>query len=180
MNHFTKISTILFFLSILFNSNISAQSFLHTSNKKIVNDSGNEVLFNGIGLGGWLLMEGYMLHTSGFANAQWEIKKDIENLVGSENAQQFYDLYRANYVNRNDINKIAEWGFNSIRLPFHYNILTPPESPGVYLEEGFAEVHRSNMTKLDEMGRPVYREDGKVIKSHLYEKPNLTTVLHKQ
>lgn len=50
---------------------------------------------------------------------------------------------------------------------------------GPYLEEGFAEVHRSNMTKLDETGRPVYREDGKVIKSELYERPNLTTVLHK-
>lgn len=51
---------------------------------------------------------------------------------------------------------------------------------GPYLEEGFAEVHRSNMTKLDETGRPVYREDGKVIKSPLYEKPDLVTVLHKQ
>jgi predicted HAD superfamily Cof-like phosphohydrolase len=45
------------------------------------------------------------------------------------------------------------------------------------LKEGFKEVHRSNMTKLDENGKPVYREDGKVIKSHLYEKPDLATVL---
>ena len=45
------------------------------------------------------------------------------------------------------------------------------------LEAGFAEVHRSNMTKLDKDGKAVYREDGKVIKSDLYEKPNLHEVL---
>lgn len=37
----------------------------------------------------------------------------------------------------------------------------------------FAEVHRSNMTKLDANGKPVFREDGKIAKSELYEKPNL-------
>jgi len=138
MNHFTKLNLFILLSILFFSNSISAQSFLHTSNKKIVNGSGNEVLLKGIGLGGWLLMEGYMLHTSGFANAQWEIRKAIEDLIGTTNAQQFYEAYRANYVTREDISKIAEWGFNSIRLPFHYNILTPSESPGVYLEEGFA------------------------------------------
>jgi len=37
----------------------------------------------------------------------------------------------------------------------------------------FAEVHRSNMTKLDANGNPVFRADGKITKSELYEKPNL-------
>jgi predicted HAD superfamily Cof-like phosphohydrolase len=45
------------------------------------------------------------------------------------------------------------------------------------LEAGFAEVHRSNMTKLDANGKPVYREDGKVIKSELFEAPDLDKVL---
>jgi len=37
----------------------------------------------------------------------------------------------------------------------------------------FAEVHRSNMTKLDANGNPAFRADGKITKSELYEKPNL-------
>jgi hypothetical protein len=37
----------------------------------------------------------------------------------------------------------------------------------------FAEVHRSNMTKLDASGNALFRPDGKIIKSELYEKPNL-------
>lgn len=45
------------------------------------------------------------------------------------------------------------------------------------LEAGFNEVHRSNMTKLDESGKPIYREDGKVMKSALYEPPDLNKVL---
>lgn len=37
----------------------------------------------------------------------------------------------------------------------------------------FYEVHKSNMSKLDEKGNPVYREDGKIIKSNLFFKPNI-------
>lgn len=44
-------------------------------------------------------------------------------------------------------------------------------------EDAFAEVHRSNMTKLDANGLPLYREDGKIKKSELYEKPNLSQFL---
>jgi predicted HAD superfamily Cof-like phosphohydrolase len=41
----------------------------------------------------------------------------------------------------------------------------------------FDEVHRSNMSKLDEKGNPVMREDGKVMKSNLYTRPNLQPIL---
>ena len=41
----------------------------------------------------------------------------------------------------------------------------------------FAEVHKSNMSKLGKDGKPVYREDGKVIKSDQYIEADLSTVL---
>ena len=43
----------------------------------------------------------------------------------------------------------------------------------------FKEVHRSNMSKLDENGKPVYREDGKVIKSDFYTKPEIEEILNR-
>ena len=138
MKIYSRFLLSLLLLLILIPGLLFCQSYLHTSGNIIVNSSGQEVKLKGIGLGGWLLMEGYMLHTSGFANAQWEIKEKILNLVGEQNAESFYQAYHENYVNKPDVNKIKEWGFNSIRLPFHYNILTPPDSPGVYLEHGFA------------------------------------------
>lgn len=45
------------------------------------------------------------------------------------------------------------------------------------IEDAFYEVHRSNMTKLGEDGEPVYREDGKVIKSPLFDPPDLQRVI---
>ncbi|MFA9210543.1 MAG: hypothetical protein ACEQR5_01855 [Moraxellaceae bacterium] len=45
--------------------------------------------------------------------------------------------------------------------------------------EVFQEIQRSNMSKLDENGNPIYREDGKVMKSELYFKPNIQAILDK-
>lgn len=45
------------------------------------------------------------------------------------------------------------------------------------IEEVFEEIHRSNLSKLDENGNPVYREDGKVIKGPNYFPPNIEKVL---
>lgn len=44
--------------------------------------------------------------------------------------------------------------------------------------EVFAEIQRSNMSKLDENGQPIYREDGKVLKSDLYFRPDIASILN--
>ena len=56
---------------------------------------------------------------------------------------------------------------------------------GTYIAHGlhpcvealFDEVHRSNMTKLDENGAPILRADGKILKSQLYKPPDISSVL---
>ena len=45
------------------------------------------------------------------------------------------------------------------------------------IDEVFREIQRSNMSKLDPNGKPIYREDGKVMKSELYFKPDIATIL---
>ena len=47
------------------------------------------------------------------------------------------------------------------------------------IEEVFEEIQRSNMSKLDIDGKPIYREDGKVMKSELYFKPDIAKILAK-
>ncbi len=47
------------------------------------------------------------------------------------------------------------------------------------IEEVFQEIQRSNMSKLDENGQPIYREDGKVMKSDLYFKPDIKSIIEK-
>ncbi|WP_297703585.1 nucleoside triphosphate pyrophosphohydrolase family protein [uncultured Eudoraea sp.] len=47
------------------------------------------------------------------------------------------------------------------------------------IEEVFEEIQRSNMSKLGKDGKPIYREDGKVLKGPKYFKPNIQAILDK-
>ena len=47
------------------------------------------------------------------------------------------------------------------------------------IEEVFEEIQRSNMSKLGQDGKPIYREDGKVMKGPNYFKPDIETILKK-
>lgn len=47
------------------------------------------------------------------------------------------------------------------------------------IAEVFEEIQRSNMSKLDKDGKAIYREDGKILKSDLYFKPNIKGILDK-
>jgi aryl-phospho-beta-D-glucosidase BglC (GH1 family) len=114
----------------------AAQSFLKTQGRDIVDASGQKILLRGFGLGGWLVPEGYQLHIPDFGSPT-VIRKMITDLVGPSNTDHFYQRYLANYVAEEDLRKIAAWGFNSIRLPFNYRLLSPENQPGVYLEDGF-------------------------------------------
>lgn len=45
------------------------------------------------------------------------------------------------------------------------------------IEAIFREIHQSNMSKLDANGKPIYREDGKVLKSEKYFLPDINKIL---
>jgi hypothetical protein len=85
-----------------------------------------------------------MMEMGGFAGTQWQIKAKIESLIGTINTEKFYDAWHANHITRADIDSMASWGFNSVRLPMHYNLYTLPieEEPiagqNTWLEKGFA------------------------------------------
>jgi endoglucanase len=118
--------------------------YLHRNGKDIVNGENKPLILRGMGLGGWMLQEGYMLETNSFANPQHEIRSKISQLVGESNTQAFYEAWRKNHCTRTDIDSLASWGFNSVRLPMHYNLFTLPIEdepvPGgnTWLEKGFA------------------------------------------
>lgn len=119
------------------------EGFLKASGKKIVDGNNREVLLRGMGLGGWMLQEGYMLETGDFAGTQHEIKARIQSLIGKTGMEKFYDSWLANHVTKADIDSLARWGFNSVRPALHYNLFTLPaeEEPvggrQTWLEKGF-------------------------------------------
>jgi aryl-phospho-beta-D-glucosidase BglC (GH1 family) len=123
---------------------IYAQGYLHTSGKKIVNGQDEEVHLKGIGLGGWMLQEPYMLKLSDVAVNQREIRSKIEALIGKQKTRQFYDAWLKDGMQKSDVDSLAKWGFNSIRLPMNFDLFTLPVSkepvPGknTWLQKGFA------------------------------------------
>jgi len=99
--------------------------FLRASDKSIVDGQGHEILLRGMGLGGWMLQEGYMLGIRK-EGTQHSIKSRITELVGKEDCAKFYQLWLQNHMTRTDVELLAKSGFNSIRLPMHYNLFTLP------------------------------------------------------
>ena len=112
----------------------------------IVDENQDEVLLRGVGLGGWMLQEGYMMNSNGGADTQHEFKEKLNLLVGADNTNQFYQNWLDNFVTEADINAIADWGFNSVRVALHYNLLTlpieeePVEGENTWLEAGFERI----------------------------------------
>lgn len=130
---------------ILFSVAARGQEFLKTSGQRIVDARGENVLLRGMGFGGWLLQEGYMLRIYRDAQ-QHKIRERIENLVGPEKTQEFYDAWLANDIRKIDIDSMKSWGFNSVRLPMHYNLFTlpvekePVAGKQTWLDKGFGMV----------------------------------------
>lgn len=137
-----KIYKYIFLGCIFFSFQINAQG-LRTSGKNIINKNGDEVLLRGYGPGGWQIMEGYMMQTSGVAGSQHEIKEKLIDLMGVTNTETFFNKWRENHFTKRDVDSLAAWGFNSIRIPMHYNLFTLPieEEPTVgqntWIETGF-------------------------------------------
>ena len=115
---------ILFCVSISLQTN--AQHLLQANGKIITNQLGDTVLLRGMGLGGWMVQEGYMMQTASFANPQHKIREKIEQLIGPTDTDLFYEAWLDNHCREADIDSLKAWGFNSVRLPMHYNLFTLP------------------------------------------------------
>lgn len=113
-------------ISVLFSGSLYSQGILKANGKSIVDAKGKEIILRGIGLGGWMLQEPYMLQLGGVAANQTGIKSKIIELIGEEKTATFYSAWLANHTRKADIDSLAAWGFNSVRLPMHYNLYTLP------------------------------------------------------
>lgn len=137
-----KMNRILLCYFVFLSISSFAQVFLRREGQNIVDGNGQNIVLRGLGLGGWMVQEGYMLKTGAFASPQHVIKQKITDLIGVKYTDEFYKAYKTNGITKRDIDSLAAWGFNSIRLPMHYNLYTPSiqeEKDGqiTWLEEGF-------------------------------------------
>lgn len=115
------------------------EGFLDTDGRRIVNGEGKEILLTGWGLGNWLLCEGYMwmAHNLPRFDRPRRIEAVIEELTGKTWADKFWKRFRDSYITENDIQMMADMGYNSVRVPINSRLFLQ-EGPGLVFEkEGF-------------------------------------------
>ena len=138
-------SKIYILLSFMFLVSVLAmgQGFLHTDGKNIVDGNGENFLIRSIGTGNWMIMEGYMMKSNGPADTHSEFRNKLVETIGTEKTDSFYTAWLHNYMQEEDVDSLASWGFNSIRAALHYKWFTLPIEdepvPGeqTWLETGF-------------------------------------------
>ena len=143
-----KIRTFALALAALLSSTATqAEGFLKVEGTQIVDETGKPVILRGMGLGGWMLQEGYMLKL-GEVGQQHKIRAKLVELVGEERTAEFYRAWLDNHTTEADIAAMAKWGFNSVRLPIHFDQLTlpgdkePKAGRDTWHEEGFLRIDR--------------------------------------
>src|SRR5512135_1180842 len=80
-----------------------SQGFIHASGTTIVDGTGSEILLRGMGLGGWLVPEGYMIGTNAPYDSPSGFRTAVQGLVGSSGADKFFAEWRKYYVQKRDI-----------------------------------------------------------------------------
>ncbi len=108
------------------------KTFLKTHGTKIIRADGRPVILKGVNLGGWLMMEGYILHARNLAEQNF--KKNFAKALGEKTLREFEEQFRNSFIEEKDIKTIAGWDFNCVRVPFNYRLIE--KKPFRYAEEG--------------------------------------------
>ena len=133
-NSFGNLSLLMVFV---FLHSACATGFLHTQGEDIVDEQGRKILLRGVGLGNWMLPEGYMWRFGKEGDRPRKIEKIVSDLIGPDKASKFWKDYRAQYITQQDIQRIAQLGFNAVRPSMNARLfLSEGENPA-YQDEGF-------------------------------------------
>ena len=134
--------TIFFFLA----TNLIYSQNLSTLGPYLKDDNSNNVILRGINLGGWMLQEPYLFQFTGAADSQHEFKEKLVEFIGQENTDNFYNAWYENFISQGDVDSLASHGYNSIRLPMHYDLFTlpiqdePVSGENTWIDLGFSMV----------------------------------------
>ena len=115
--------------------------YVHAHAGRLVDGAGAPLLMRGVGLGNWLLPEGYMWKFDGGPQSPREIEALITDLVGPDGATNFWRDFQDNFITEADIEQIAAEGFDHIRLPINSRIVM--EDDGTILARGIELIDRT-------------------------------------
>ncbi|KAJ7644006.1 glycoside hydrolase, partial [Roridomyces roridus] len=114
-------------------------SLIKVSGTKLVDESGNEVILRGAGLGGWMNMENFI---SGYPGCEHQIRQALSDAIGKEKSEFFFDKFLEYFFQDEDAKFFSSLGLNCIRLPFNYRHFEDDMNPRVLKEDGFRHLDR--------------------------------------
>lgn len=109
--------------------------FVRALGTEVVDGNGVARLLRGVGLGNWMLAEGYMWKFGPGAESPREIEALTTRLIGEEGSLEFWRSFRESFITERDIERIAACGFDHVRLPINSRLIQ--DETGNPREEGY-------------------------------------------
>ena len=116
---------------------------LETRGTRIVEaDSGKAVELRGVNLGNWLLIEpGVFPDNPSGLKDEWSLKEILRQRFGDEECERLMELWREHFLTEADFDRIADFGFNFVRLGFDHAVVE--EAPGVLQDDWYRHFDRA-------------------------------------
>jgi endoglucanase len=111
--------------------------FVHQSGTQLLDENGRPIRLKGVDLGGWLSWEGWIWGQGFDYIGQTAMMNNLSSLVGQTKADQFREDVRNNYIREQDIQALASYGLNVVRVPFNYKLLEQQTAPYAIRTEGW-------------------------------------------
>lgn len=115
--------------------------FVRVQGLHLVDAAGQPLRLRGIGLGNWLVPEGYMWRFKHAASPR-QIEEVVAQLIGDPAARRFWTQWRDQYITAADIHLIRQLGFNSVRVPLHHRLFLSANEPDRLAGPGWALLDR--------------------------------------
>ncbi|GAX29633.1 hypothetical protein FisN_UnNu122 [Fistulifera solaris] len=118
--------------------------FVKANKQEIVDPNGQSLLLRGMGLGGWMIQEPYMLRND--FKGQYEFFAELAELMGQTGVADYQQAWLDKWMTFEDVQALKAAGFNSIRAALHYNLFTlpienePVRGNDTWIESSFARL----------------------------------------
>lgn len=159
--------------------------WLDTKGEHIIDEKGNKVTLKGINLGGWLVEELWMLpivtaspkkhsHQPPITD-HFTLWQTFERRFGKETMESLRQRFRQRWITEKDFARIKAMGFNTIRLPFLYDLVNEPNGLFFWLDQAVAAAKKHGLyIILDMHGTPGRQSNadhtGRIAQNQLFTK----------
>jgi len=109
------------------------KNFIKRVGKEIHDIYDNPFTLRGVGIGGWLLIEGYMIGSYNDLDRPNRLDKFIASKIDENYKKYFFSEWTKSYFTEDDLKLIKRHGFNSIRIPIDYQFLFEKSSSQIEL-----------------------------------------------